>query len=253
MTSRSNGGSEAYDAFAYAYDRGLGERFFKAARKVVDEVLERYPTPKRSHLDLACGTGMAVEYFRKNGWRSTGVDASMAMLQLARRRASRLVAGDLRALPLRGRFARITCLYDSLNHLTDRSDLVAAFRAVREVMADDSLFLFDVNHPDIYPAVWGMTEPYVAEARDYRLSIATSYRSRERIGRALVTGFAVIQGERVEIHETHHQRAYSQREITAALREAKLAPVEVIDFDPYEEKDAVEGGVKLFFVVGPRE
>lgn len=243
---------EAYGAFAYAYDKGLGERFFAAARRVLTTTLAKYPTPRRTHLDLACGTGLAIEFFRKRGWQSTGVDASMEMLALARPRASRLVAADLRALPLRRRFARITCLYDSLNHLTERTDLARAFRSVRQLMDHDSLFLFDVNHPDVYRAVWGMSEPFVAVGDDYRLEIATSYRARERMGRALVTGWADINGARVEIHETHTQRAYSESEIEKALAEGGLATVEVIDFDPYGEIDDLDAeGVKLFFVCRP--
>ena len=244
-----NSDSEAYGAFAYAYDRGLGQRFFKAARRMLDDAVERYPTPKRTHLDLACGTGLAMQYFRKQGWKSTGVDASFAMLSLARRRAPRVVGSDMRALPFRGRFARITCLYDSLNHMLDRDDLVAAFRSVRSVMDHDSLFFFDVNHPDIYPAVWGIAEPYVAKGDDYLLEIATSYKAREKMGRALVTGWAEIGGTKVEIRETHRQRAYSEKEITAALGEGGMRAVEVLDFDPYDEAGAVDaGGVKLFFI-----
>ncbi|HEX8616602.1 MAG TPA: methyltransferase domain-containing protein [Thermoanaerobaculia bacterium] len=244
---------EAYGAFAYAYDRALGERFFRAAQRMLDDMLERYPTPKRTHLDLACGTGLAVEYFRSRGWKSTGVDASVAMLEMARARAPRLAAGDFRALPLRGRFARITCLYDSLNHLLDAADLAAAFRSVRGVMDEDSLFFFDMNHPEIYPEVWGISDPFIAKGRDYHLEIATTYRSREKTGRAMVTGWADMNGKRVEIREQHRQRAYSQREITKALAEANLVPLEVIDFDPYGEADAVEAQtVKLFFVCKPQ-
>ena len=244
--------SEAYGAFAYAYDRALGERFFRAAQRMLDDVLGQYPTPKRSHLDVACGTGMVVQYFRKRGWRSTGIDASVSMLEMARKRSPRVVAGDFRALPLRGRFARITCLYDSLNHLLDTNDLVAAFRSVRAVMEHDSLFLFDMNHPEIYPEVWGISDPFVAKGKDYHLEIATTYRSRERIGRANVTGWAEIGGKRVDIREQHRQRAYSEREIVKALADAQMAAVDVIDFDPYGEADAVGATtVKLFFVVRP--
>ena len=241
--------AEAYGAFAYAYDKGLGERFFQAVRRVLDRTLAKYPTPKRTHLDLACGTGLAIQHFRYRGWKSIGVDASMDMLALARKRAKHLVAGDLRALPLRRRFARITCLYDSLNHLTEREDLRDAFRSVRGVMDHDSLFLFDMNHPDVYRAVWGMAEPFVAEGDDYRLEIATSYRARERSGHALVTGWAHVNGERVEIHEQHTQRAWSETDIEKTLNEGGLAIVEVIDFDPYGEIDDLDAeGVKLFYV-----
>lgn len=236
---------EAYGAFAYAYDRALGARFFRAARVLLDGMLERYPTAKRTHLDVACGTGMAVTYFRRKGWASTGVDASLTMLQSVKGG----VAGDMRALPFRRRFARVTCLYDSLNHLLDADDLTAAFRSIRGVMDHDSLFLFDMNHPDIYPEVWGIKEPYVASGSDFHLEIATSYRKREKLGRAAVSGWAVINGTRVEIREQHRQRAYSEREITDALAAAALAPIEVLDFDPYGEARELDAPtVKLFFV-----
>ncbi|HEX6101119.1 MAG TPA: methyltransferase domain-containing protein [Thermoanaerobaculia bacterium] len=240
--------SEAYDAFAYAYDRALGERFFKAASRMVGEALERHPTPKRTHLDVACGTGLTVRWFRDRGWKSTGVDASIPMLQIA----GGGVAGDMRALPFRRRFARVTCLYDSLNHLLEPEDLQAAFHSVRGVMDADSLFLFDVNHPEIYPEVWGLSEPYIARGKDYHLEIATTYRKREKIGRAAVTGWAKINGVRVDIREQHRQRAYNEREITRMLNAAGLAPVEVLDFDPYDEGEAINAAtVKLFFVARP--
>jgi SAM-dependent methyltransferase len=239
----------AYGAFAYAYDKALGERFFKSAKRMLDDVLERYPARAKTHLDVACGTGLVTEFFASNGWRSVGVDASFAMLDVARRRTAGLVAGDFRALPFRRTFARITCLYDSLNHLKNRADLIAAFRAVRRVMAHDSLFLFDMNHPDIYPEVWGMKEPFVASGQEFHLEIATAFRRRDGIGRALVTGWAMPHGKRIEIHETHEQRAYSEREIVESLGDAQLSPVEILDFDPYNEADTMAGGgVKLFFV-----
>ena len=249
MSSRG----EAYAAFAYAYDQALGARFFKAIRPVLEAQLAKHPTPDKTHLDIACGTGLALDYFVKRGWRSTGLDASMEMLTMARARSPRLVAGDFRALPLRGTFARITCLYDSLNHIRDRNDLVAAFRSMRRLMSADSLLMFDINHPDIYPEVWGTSEPFVAGGRDYHLEIATTYRKREATGRARVTGWAILpDGTRAAIDEHHSQRAWSEREITASLGEAGLAPVDVIPFDPYGEAEQLEvDAVKLFYVCGP--
>jgi len=243
---------ESYGAFAYAYDKALGDRFFRAVRRVLTDVVEQYPTSKRTHLDVACGTGLVSQFFADRGFKSVGVDASLPMLRMAAKRNARLAAGDFRALPFRSKFARVTCLYDSLNHLKDRADLTAAFRSVQRVLTDDGLFLFDMNHPDIYPEIWGMKQPYVASGADYHLEIATKYRRREKIGQALVTGWALLpNGERAEIHEKHEQRAYSEREIVQSLADAGLKPREVIDFDPYDEAGAIEAaGVKLFFVVG---
>jgi SAM-dependent methyltransferase len=247
--------SEAYGAFAYAFDKSLGARFWNAARLLLDQTLDNYPTQKRTHLDVACGTGYALAHFREKGWRSVGVDASLPMLRMGYLRGTTsVIAGDMRALPLRGTFARITCLYDSLNHLLDRNDLVAAFRAMRGVMDHDSLLLFDMNHPEVYPAVWGIADPFIAKGADYSLEMMTSYRSRERIGRAVVTGWATVNGQRVPIREQHRQRAYSEREIVTALADARLAPVDVIDFDPYQELGSIRADtVKLFFVVSAQK
>jgi SAM-dependent methyltransferase len=242
--------AESYGAFAYAYDQALGRRFFRAVQRLLVKSLEERPPAEKTHLDVACGTGYAMELFARRGFRTVGVDLSLPMIEIARTRVRRLVCADLRALPLRRTFARITSLYDSLNHMKEREDLVAAFRAVRGVMSADSLFLFDVNHPDIYPEVWGSKEPFVAAGADYRLVIDTAYRRRDRLARALVSGWAKVRGKRVEIREHHEQRAWSKSDIRAALREAGLEVVEVVNFDPYEEGSQLEAEtVKLFFTV----
>ena len=237
--------SESYGAFAYAYDQALGQRFFRAMRRILTKTLARFPAKKKTHLDIACGTGLAIDFFTKRGFRSVGVDLSLPMLRLARKRARYRVAGDMRALPLRGKFARITCLYDSLNHLKNVSDLRITFSSIADVMDDDGLLLFDVNHPEIYPSIWGNDDPFIADGRDYHLEMATKYRSRDRIAQAMVTGWAQLpSGGRVEIRERREQRAYSEREIVDALASAALVPMEVMEFDPYAEGRRV----KLFFV-----
>ncbi len=235
---------EAYGAFAYAYDQALGERFFRSVRRLLTRVIDEHPAKRRTHLDVACGTAMAVDFFASRGYRSVGVDASLPMLQVGRRRASNLIAGDMRALPLRAKFERVTCLYDSLNHLKSRKDLVGAFRLIADVMEDDGLFLFDINHPKVYPTIWGNDEPFVADGADFHLEMATKFRRRDRTAQALVTGWAMVAGERVPIHERREQRAYSEREMIEALAAAGLVPMEVTEFDPYAEG----GNIKLFFV-----
>ncbi len=150
--------------------------------KLLSAILDRYPAKTGTHLDLACGTGLMSRFFEERGFHSTAIDLSLPMLQVARRRTPRVVAADLRSLPFRATFTRITCLYDSLNHLQELDDLRAAFAAVAELMSSDSLFIFDVNDEAIYPKVWGMDEPFVAEGEDFHLEIATRFRPRTRLG-----------------------------------------------------------------------
>lgn len=243
------GVNEAYGAFAYAYDQSLGRHFFQTLRGQLERALDAHPARGNTHLDIACGTGLAIEFFESRGFRSTGLDASEPMLRIASRRARRLVCADMRAIPLRTTFARVTSLYDSLNHMMTRADLLATFRGIRSVMRDDSLFFFDMNHPEIYPEVWGMREPYVSDGPDHHLEIATRFVKRDRLARGVVTGWAECEGRRVAIRETHEQRAWSEREIAGCLHDAGLMPVDVVDFDPFQEMAHVRAAaVKLFFI-----
>lgn len=185
-----------------------------------------------------------MPFFEQQGFVSTGIDLSLPMLEIARRRTSRLIAGDARALPLRGTFGMITSLYDSLNHL-EELDLV--FDEVRGRMDPQSLFIFDMNDPEVYPDIWGMVEPFVADGPDFHLEIATKFDGRSMQGHALVRGWAMLDGRRIEIEERHRQHAYTREQIERALDAASLSPVEVIDFDPFGE----DRRVKLFFVCRP--
>src|SRR4051794_3876672 len=54
---RKSVSAESYGAFAYAYDQALGDRYFRAVRRLLAQMLERYPSESKTHLDVACGTG----------------------------------------------------------------------------------------------------------------------------------------------------------------------------------------------------
>ena len=54
------------------------------------------------------------------------------------------------------------------------------------------------------------------------------------------------------IDERHQQRAWREREIAEVLAEARLEPVDVVEFDPFNEADSLEAEtVKLFYVCRP--
>lgn len=240
---------DVYFEFAWAYDQALGRRFFAAVSPLLDRLLAKYQAEDVSHLDIACGTGLVVAHLRERGYRSFGLDGSMAMLRVAQKRTPALLAADFRALPLRVKFGRITCLYDSFNHILEHSELAETFRSIAEVMGPESLLLFDVNHPDVYPRIWGLREPFVSAGAGYRLVMHTRYDPVERLGVADLTGWAKVGGSRVEIKETHHQRAWSAGELMDALESASLSVVERINFDPFQESGESGPGVKWFFVV----
>lgn len=235
--------ADSYGAFARVYDRALGDLFMRGAASVLRALEAEYPTETRTHLDVACGTGLAMRYFESRGWTTRGVDASYAMVSRARRRGLDVVVGDIRNITLRATFERVTCLYDSLNHLLERDDLSRAFASVASVMGDSSLFWFDLNHPESYREIWAMAEPFESGDAVYQLAIETRYDEAANLATARVSGWHTDVGAHYAIDETHYQRAWERDDVVALLREAGLETVDVFCFDPFAAK--VFGGIEV--------
>ena len=107
-------------------------------------------------------------------------------------------------------------------------------------------FVFDVNHPRIYPKVWGAIDPYESSGSDHRLAIHTRWSAAMRRGEARVEGWAMTSRGVVEIRERRLQRAWTEAELTSVLERAGFVLRDVIPFDPFAEGSAIP--VKLVFV-----
>ena len=74
----------------------------------------------RDVLDVCCGTGLLAAELVARGYRVTGVDASEAMLDRARRLLgpdTRLIRATLPDLPVEGTFDAAVCTMDGFNYL----------------------------------------------------------------------------------------------------------------------------------------
>ncbi|MDK3020394.1 class I SAM-dependent methyltransferase [Pseudodonghicola flavimaris] len=93
-------GKENGDLWGHAA-RNWAEAQEQTLAPVFDEVLRRTVKPSTSYLDLGCGAGMALAKARALGAAVAGLDASAALLDIARERvpSAELYLGDLEALP----------------------------------------------------------------------------------------------------------------------------------------------------------
>ena len=111
-------------------------------------------------LELACGTGrltipMAQALAHDAARPVTGLDLAPTMLDAARRKAIdagvevELIEGDMRTFALGRRFATIFVAFNSLLHLTTNDALGECLARVREHLAPNGAFAFDVFNPSI--------------------------------------------------------------------------------------------------------
>lgn len=106
-------------------------------------------------LDLACGTARVGTALAAAGFAVHGIDASPALLAIARRRAEErgleieLEPGDMRRLSSRVRFGAVFCALDSFLHLASTQDQLDTLAGVKGVLEPGGILAVDVFNPTL--------------------------------------------------------------------------------------------------------
>ncbi|MGX6447775.1 class I SAM-dependent methyltransferase [Patulibacter sp. S7RM1-6] len=124
------GVQEGYAAWATSYDERRNPTI-RAEEPVVRALLADRPAGVA--VDVGTGTGRHATWLAARGHRVIGVDASRAMLDVARSRAPELewVEADLRALPLEDASADVVVCALTLSHLATLDGIAELARLVR--------------------------------------------------------------------------------------------------------------------------
>jgi SAM-dependent methyltransferase len=99
-----------------------------AEAELVSRLIRETCADATSLLDVACGTGVHLESFRKDFTDVAGIDASRPMLDRAAVRLPGvpLHEGDMRGFDLGRTFDAVTCLFFALSYMRGTADLEAA-------------------------------------------------------------------------------------------------------------------------------
>jgi ubiquinone/menaquinone biosynthesis C-methylase UbiE len=120
----SHGAEEAYDVFSPATNERIIDTFVR---------LSGLPSGARV-VDLGCGSGVFTHLLQRRGYRSSGVDLSSKLLEIARAKFSNIefIEGDVERLPFPDASFDGVFLSGVLHHLPDRSHCAAeVFRILR--------------------------------------------------------------------------------------------------------------------------
>jgi len=233
--------STIYDRYAVIYDRSGQIGFSLRMIPYLQKLLEQHGLTGGTMLDLACGTGTTALAFAQQGWRVYGVDGSPAMLAQARAKAAEagqhllLSRQDMRAFTLPEPVDLVTCLFDSLNYLLAVEDLQQTFARVAAYLKPGGLFICDMN------TIWALAEiwdhnTYFQDSDDLSIIMQSEYAEEAHIVAVKVVAFVRQEDGRYErIEETHCERGYPERTVSAAMERAGLTVLEryeAFGFDP---------------------
>ncbi|MDF2439264.1 MAG: hypothetical protein JWN98_248 [Abditibacteriota bacterium] len=180
-------------------------------------------TPRRV-LDCACGTGNVTFELATRGLDVTGVDLSAGMIEEAIRKSHakstlsvQFAQADLTDFDLKRTWDSATCLYDSLNYITDPGALEKAFARIGAHIQPGGVWVFDMNSEFALQA-----DLFTQANRDPRKALHYGWKADYDTATKVCTVQMQFEkhlpnGTRQTFTETHRERAYSLDEIKTLL------------------------------------
>lgn len=139
---------DKYAVLADIYDKVMGNNFFQRWRPVVDKLLHICNVRYRSVADVACGTGGVLLYFYNKKKTVFGVDNSLKMIKLAKRkigkRRIKIIKMDMRNFVLKEKMDLITCNFNTLNETQSIGDFKRAVSSIYDNLKPGGRAIFDV-------------------------------------------------------------------------------------------------------------
>lgn len=203
---------EIYDA---VYDAQHKDYRAEAARVV--RLAGAKKGPRKSLLDVACGTGRHLELWRP-WFEVEGVDVDPRMLDIARRRLPGvpLHRGDLRTFDLGRTFEVVTCLFSSIAYVRTLAGLREASRRLAAHVAPGGLLLVE---PWFGPKTFHPGRPFMTVSDRPRLKVARQVTTAQR-GRLSILDLHYLvstpSGTR-HLRERHEMGLFTDQEMRSAL------------------------------------
>ncbi len=187
-----------YDLLAPLYDAVNSEIDYVKWADFITEILQRHNKIKGENiiLDLGCGTGNMTLELARRGYDMIGVDYSVEMLDVARKRAEKTSFGekilwlcqDMCDFELYGTVdAAVSCL-DCINHITSGKELDKCFALLHNYIYPNGLLIFDINGREKFESVYD-DKSYVIEEDGAVLVWQNSYNRKSGMCDFFITAF----------------------------------------------------------------
>ena len=149
---------------------------------------------------------------------------------------------DMRSFELYGTVRAIVCVCDSINYITDATEVQEVFRLVNNYLDPGGLLVLDFHTPRYYHDTLG--EDSIAETREDMAMIWENEESEDGLHRLFLTVFRETEDGMYErFDEVHEQRGYTPEEMKLLAEAAGLKSVHF--YDGYTEAPATKDSERI--------
>ncbi len=227
-----------YRNFAKYYDHLITDLSYSDRAVYFKKVIDTFLPETTLLLDMGCGTGSLCVELANLGYDVTGVDVSPEMLSEAVAKTSQTehnilyLCQDMREIDLYGTMDTVLCTLDTLNHITEEADLDKTFAKLSNFVADDGLFIFDIN--TIYKHMHVLSNnTFVFENEEVYCVWQNAYEEESEIVEISLDFFEYEDGVYHRSSEEFCERAYSTELLTALLNKNNFTVKAIYDEDSF--------------------
>jgi SAM-dependent methyltransferase len=235
------------DAFGETYSKYYNllykDKNYHEEYKYISELLEKHGNGRKKNiLDIGCGTGKHLSYFKKDGYTVSGVDVSENMIIEAKKylqQEENLLCCKASEFKFNRKFDAIISLFHVMSYQTGNDELEKTFQTISEHLIDDGLFIFDFWYG---PAV--LTDPPVVKIKrleDDEVKITRITEPVMRYNENIVdVNFELIIEDKnsslfKKIYETHKMRYLFLPELNLMLNNNNLKIICSLKWNTYIE------------------
>ena len=240
----------SYGDFAFIYDRLTDDvEYEKRADYIENIICKHFGKSAELLCDLGCGTGTMCNLMSDKGYDVIGIDSSESMLDVAMQKSSvgkiLYLNQDMTDFELYGTVDVFISMLDSVNYVTEQSELQKMFSLVNNYLNPNGIFIFDVNSKFKFENILG-DNTYTYEADDIFYTWENYYED-ELLDIYLNFFIKNNSGSYDRMKEHHVQRYYSLERLKKMADKSNLS-VEAVYGDLSFEKPK-ENEERIFFVL----
>ena len=226
----------AYENFSKVYDKFMSDTPYDEWVDYIKKIWDKYSLFPKLIAELGCGTGNITERLANMGIETIGIDSSEDMLSKAKEKAEKnkteilYLKQDMRSFELYGTVDCIISLCDSINYITQKSDLLKVFKLVNNYLDPEGLFIFDLNTIYKFKNILGQNSfSQTDETSAYTWE--NYFDETDNINEYYTNFF--IKDENTGLYERfeeeHYERGYTVDEIKEVIDKSGLEFVAVFD------------------------
>ena len=246
-----------YETFAFYYDSLTQNVNYDERAEYFDRLIQTFlHSSGNVLLDLACGTGTMSEKMTKRGYDVIGVDYSDSMLNQALEKklekglSIQYVMQDMRELELFGNIRAVVSVCDSMNYIMEPEDLKKVFGLVKEYLAENGVFIFDLNTVHKYRDLMG--ECTISENREESSFIWENYfYEDEMVNEYDLTLFIREKNDLYrKYEELHYQKAYELEQVKTLLQQAGMEFMAA--YDAFTHDPVTAESERMYIIARPK-